>query len=757
MRLFINLLLFGWLFLGSHPAFTQTGVPQSDLLAQYGNDLARAVRTTGTARQVWNVSADITVSEDLTIPSNITLNWTGGGQISVASGKTLIINSMAPPGNRKLFTGAGNVRLGPQISQINLSWWAGNDTSIDATGAINAALASLTYSAGGVLNVPCGTWKTTGSHVLSNMVTIQGCGDNLDVGSATIFKLTNTGASFVFKASEAFRSIKINDFAIDLGKATAANGIVLEGNMGNGGVGFAGENLSINAAAAGSATIPIYVRALDRSNGWDVQAVSFTKIKIIPAINGVGIKIHTHNGSFRFVEPYFYMPNGSTGFQLLASADLKISQPSFLGATTPPPPPISTVNRTAAANIATGTAVLTLSGGANFTENDLGQKVTISGKLDSYIKQILTSTTATVGNPATGTSTGDAITFYRVAPGTGQAFACVWNQGDYGSIEIENSQDEGLQYFFINDWTAPNIGIILFRNSYIQSRIKNNADAIYTSMGNHYGSLTYVDSKTAQTGVYSFGDRVEHNTLFYGQPLTEARLQGEILGAFALWSPFFSNPQTGYQQHQIPQRYWMNYSSFSASPAAKEPQFSIGMADQFLNGGKPWLELASLNPNSNTRSLTYRFARNPDTGYMTVSGDQTGYVGYDFNGPIYTSVGAIRSGAVALTDDATITANPKAGASFYVTLGGNRTLALNPLTPDEQTREDGAVIQFEIKQDARGSRTLSLSTGSPGQFAFGSDIPSIFLTTTGNKVDIITAKYSKRLDRWMVIDVKKGY
>src|SRR4051794_20288456 len=120
MRLFINLLLFGWLFLGSHPAFTQTGVPQSDLLAQYGNDLARAVRTTGTARQVWNVSADITVSEDLTIPSNITLNWTGGGQISVASGKTLIINSMAPPGNRKLFTGAGNVRLGPQISQINL-------------------------------------------------------------------------------------------------------------------------------------------------------------------------------------------------------------------------------------------------------------------------------------------------------------------------------------------------------------------------------------------------------------------------------------------------------------------------------------------------------------------------------------------------------------------------------------------------------------------------------------------------------------
>src|SRR5881275_1162086 len=131
MRLFRNLLLFGSLVLASLPSSAQTGVLQSDLLTQFGNDLTRAVRSIGTAHQVLNISTDTTVPEDLAIPSNITLNWIGAGQISVANGKTLIINSMVPPGNRKLFTGAGNVRLGAQISQINLSWWAGNDTSVD--------------------------------------------------------------------------------------------------------------------------------------------------------------------------------------------------------------------------------------------------------------------------------------------------------------------------------------------------------------------------------------------------------------------------------------------------------------------------------------------------------------------------------------------------------------------------------------------------------------------------------------------------
>jgi hypothetical protein len=734
-----------------------------NLSTAFSNSLARAVSSIGKGEAVLNVDADTVVSTDLTIPPNIVLNFPSTAMISVEAGKNLTISAMTSPGNRKIFAGAGNVRLDAQaVERLNMTWWAGTDASVDATAAINAALASLSFSTGGVLYVPCGIWKTKGGHLVPQVATIQGCGDYPDALYGTVFQLTNAGASYVFKnQTEAFRTIKMRDFSINLGTATAARGIFLDGNAPNGGVGFEASNISVSGAAAGAGSIGFAFDATDGTQ--DMMEVSLENCRFIVGTNQIGVLMDTHNGNFRFTTPYFYMANGATAIKALSSAGVKVTAPVFLGATTPPPAPIETVNRSLTANITIGTTALTLSRG-NFTVNDIGQKVVIAGKLDSYITEVLTQTTATVATNATGTSAGDLINIYRTSSDKGQAYAGFWNAGDYTNIEIENAQDEGLQYFFINQGNHPYTGIITFRNCYIQAPILNKNDAVFTSVGNHYQSLAYYDDPggKVQTEIYSLGDKVMNKTMFYGNGpreriLVEPRIQAPHAGVMSVNTGFYRGATGSAFSSEAQQRFWQTYSVHSPSPALASPVVSIGMADQFLNSGKPWLELASLNSNSDTPSLSYRFARDATTGYMTVSGSQKGYVGYDFNGPIYSSSGGIRSAAVQLIDEATITANPKDGENFYVTLGGNRTLKLSPMTEADQSRTDGATIQFEIIQDGTGNRNVSLATGAAGQFAFGTDIPRISLTPAAGKRDILTAKYSKRLDRWMVIDFKRGF
>lgn len=735
-----------------------------DLATAHGNSLATAVSAIGSANAHVVITTNTTVATSLTIPANICIQFRGEGQITVNSGQTLIINCLANPPPRKLFAGSGVAKFGAGATDngVNLVWWAGNDTSVDATAAINSALASLAYSGGGVLNIPCGTWKTTGGHALSNVVTIQGCGNHPDSTQGTVIKLTNAGAAWVFKAVDAYRSLAFKNLSLDLNTGTAVVGLLFQGTaVAGGSVGLYVEQVSFTAGSAGSGTIPIKILATDGI--WDAEAVELHKITVIPPPNGVGIYIDSHNESIKMVEPFFYMPNGATAIKSQSSANVAISQPSFLGVTTPPPTPIEVVNRTATANITSGSSTLTLTSGS-WTENDIGQKVTIAGKLDSYIKDITSSTVATTGTNATGNSVGDTISIYRVGQDTvNQAYAAYWQVGDYGNITIENSQDEGVAYFFVNSGNTPNTGIISFKNSYIQGIIKNKADAVFTSIGNHYLSQTYEDELTPSTQIYSFGDKVDKRIYYYcytvnERTLTKERLVGPISGATIINAPFFSSSSVLYQQAQSPQRIWLNYNVWSSNPQVTEAVQSLGVANSILDGGKPWLEFASLNDSTNRRSLTYKIARDPATGYMTTTGDQTGFVGYDYNGPIYTQGWPVRSGAQQLTEvGPNITANPKGATNFFITLTANDTIALNTLTADEKNREDGATIEFEFKQDGTGSRTLAFTTGAAGQFAFGTDVASCTLTTTANKTDIVKAKYSKRMDRWLVTQCARGY
>lgn len=105
---------------------------------------------------------------------------------------------------------------------------------------------------------------------------------------------------------------------------------------------------------------------------------------------------------------------------------------------------------------------------------------------------------------------------------------------------------------------------------------------------------------------------------------------------------------------------------------------------------------------------------------------------------------------VALTDAATIAVDASLGRIFRVTLAGNRTLGV-PTNP-----EDGYEIDFEVTQDATGSRTLALASGAGG-FVLPSAIANTTLTTTAAAMDIIRCRYNLAKDRWLVYDFIKGY
>lgn len=102
---------------------------------------------------------------------------------------------------------------------------------------------------------------------------------------------------------------------------------------------------------------------------------------------------------------------------------------------------------------------------------------------------------------------------------------------------------------------------------------------------------------------------------------------------------------------------------------------------------------------------------------------------------------------LTLTDGATISVDATQGNVFRVTLGGNRTLS-NPTGA-----LDGQELKFEFKQDATGSRTITLGS----KFSLGADIPSITLSTGASKIDFMNCRYRSSEDKFYVLGFVKTY
>jgi hypothetical protein len=112
------------------------------------------------------------------------------------------------------------------------------------------------------------------------------------------------------------------------------------------------------------------------------------------------------------------------------------------------------------------------------------------------------------------------------------------------------------------------------------------------------------------------------------------------------------------------------------------------------------------------------------------------------NGPTY----GFPWGVVALTDAATISTDAATGATFTVTLGGNRTMA-NPTNPTH-----GQKIIYRIRQDTIGNRLITW--GSAFRFAGGA---APVLTTAANKTDYLGFIYHASDAKWDCIAERTGF
>ncbi|WP_022955765.1 hypothetical protein [Perlucidibaca piscinae] len=98
---------------------------------------------------------------------------------------------------------------------------------------------------------------------------------------------------------------------------------------------------------------------------------------------------------------------------------------------------------------------------------------------------------------------------------------------------------------------------------------------------------------------------------------------------------------------------------------------------------------------------------------------------------------------VGLTDGANIAVDASLSNNFKVTLGGNRTL-------DNPTNlADGQVLNFRVKQDGSGSKTLAYGN----KYKFPGGAPT--LTTTASAIDLISCVYDSVEDK-LFCSISKG-
>ena len=83
--------------------------------------------------------------------------------------------------------------------------------------------------------------------------------------------------------------------------------------------------------------------------------------------------------------------------------------------------------------------------------------------------------------------------------------------------------------------------------------------------------------------------------------------------------------------------------------------------------------------------------------------------------------------------------------------------ATNTIDAPSGTPTDGQQLTLVLIQDGSGSRTVTWTTGSSGNYSFGTDIPAPTLTTTASKRDFIGFTWSADLSRWCCTSVVRGF
>lgn len=263
--------------------------------------------------------------------------------------------------------------------------------------------------------------------------------------------------------------------------------------------------------------------------------------------------------------------------------------------------------------------------------------------------------------------------------------------------------------------------------------------------GNAYIATPYIDSsdRTAISGPGQVSSAAEHSlsTFFNVSCIAPSSGTGTIIGATNSTSKTgVINAFSGQVITTVQGRIALaNTGSGGTANAEFYASSTNGDSNvRFTNGSQNWV----IGLDNSTTADDFVISR-----AASLLGTNNVFVIDGSTGVATIANGFVTGGVVSLTDAATIATNAALGNTFSVTLGGNRTLG-NPTGGI-----NGQKVTWRIKQDATGSRTLTLDT----KFRLGADLSSVTLTTTANKTDYLGCIYHSTDDKWDVVSLIKGF
>jgi hypothetical protein len=236
--------------------------------------LALAVAGIGATVATLEVPASAAVTADLTIPSNITLFFSGTGVIPVSSTKTLTIQGSFFAPARQVFSGAGTVILSAPGQPIVSQWWGAlGNAKIVTDAAMTASSAMLTSATAGFTASDVGklvdvsrvgaattlmaviTGYTSATVVtLSVPASYTGSSKTISLDSATIATGSMTAGSATLTAGSSFFT------SDDVGKMVSVTDVGAKNKVGtiSAYTNSTTVTLSFSAAVAATATRGIY-------------------------------------------------------------------------------------------------------------------------------------------------------------------------------------------------------------------------------------------------------------------------------------------------------------------------------------------------------------------------------------------------------------------------------------------------------------------------------------------------------------------
>lgn len=155
---------------------------------------------------IWLAPGTWTISDNLTIPSNVGVVVPDGTTLSISSGKTLTVNGRFYAGNTQCVSGSGTMALAAtSVAFVKPEWW-GDHTSA----ALQSAVTAAGTMGGGVVLCDAGTYTISSMVTVPSNVSISGsCTVGVDTSEAPDGTTFNRTADVIAIYISADSNIKI--------------------------------------------------------------------------------------------------------------------------------------------------------------------------------------------------------------------------------------------------------------------------------------------------------------------------------------------------------------------------------------------------------------------------------------------------------------------------------------------------------------------------------------------------------------------